>query len=100
MSSRFILPVDMCAELSFEVIGRKVGTQDTFLGRVREAGLFVFRERARIEDRGTVGESFNPPWKLPSLPRKLAQLPQKQAEASVESESTSMDAVEVPLSHS
>ncbi|CAM9640751.1 unnamed protein product, partial [Ectocarpus sp. 12 AP-2014] len=33
IDEHFILPLEMCAELSFDVWGRKMGNQDTFLGR-------------------------------------------------------------------
>lgn len=42
--TRFILPVEMCAVLSFEAWGRKMGSQDIFLGRVSPytSRLFCF----------------------------------------------------------
>ncbi|CAM9549952.1 unnamed protein product, partial [Laminaria digitata] len=51
IDQQFILPGDMCAELSFEVIGRKVGNQDTFLGR---ATMRCTRED--MEEMATSGE--------------------------------------------
>lgn len=51
--TRFILPDSMCAELSFEVLGRKMGDQDVFLGRVSvevpENALFEGRQRNNLD---------------------------------------------------